>query len=69
MLRTLLTRRAREDARTDDFLHAIALSARYTVDPDWALQHVPDEQPATHVDDTRALPLTLVRLMVPAVAR
>lgn len=60
MLRTLLSRRRREDARVDDFLHAIALSARYTVDPDWQLHTVPD------TDDTHPLPLSLVRLLVTA---
>lgn len=69
MLRTLLSRRRREDERTDNFLHAIRLSARYTVDPDWQLLAVLDvPQPATQLDETRALPLSLVTLLVPAVA-
>jgi hypothetical protein len=38
MLRSLLSRRRREDERVDNFLHAIALSARYTLDPTWQLQ-------------------------------
>ncbi len=68
MIRTLLSRRRREDERVDNFLHAITLSARYTVDPDWQLRTVPDMQPATPADDTCPLPLSLVRLLVPAVA-
>lgn len=62
MLRTLLSRRRLEDERTDNFLHAIRLSARYTVDPDWQLHTVPDD------DDATPLPLSLVQLLVPAVA-
>jgi hypothetical protein len=50
-----LSRRARraEEARVIRFLHAIELSARYSVNPDWTLQPVPDEapqQPATRTD-------------------
>lgn len=45
MFRTMLSRRRREDARTDAFLHAIRLSDRYTVDPAWELQTVPDGAP------------------------
>jgi hypothetical protein len=43
-----LTRRARhaESARVDRMLHAIALSGRYTVDEEWTLHTVPDEDPA-----------------------
>jgi hypothetical protein len=38
-----ITRRRRaEDARVARFLHAIALSDRYAVDPDWELRTVPD---------------------------
>jgi hypothetical protein len=55
MIRTVLSRRRREDQRVDDFLHAIALSERYTVDPDWQLHAA---------DDTHPLPLSLVRLLV-----
>ena len=61
MLRTLLSRRRLEDERTDNFLHAIALSARYTVDPDWQLHAVPD-------DATHPLPRLLPAMLVPAVA-
>ena len=43
MIRTLLSRRAREDARVDDFLHAIHLSATYRLDPSWELQRVPTD--------------------------
>jgi hypothetical protein len=57
-VRSLLSRHRRsEDQRVDNFLHAIALSARYRVDPDWQLQAVPD--------DTTALPVALVQLMIP----
>jgi hypothetical protein len=40
MLRSLLSRRRREDQRVEDFLHAITLSARYTLNPEWQLQAV-----------------------------
>jgi hypothetical protein len=50
---TLITRRrAAEDARVTRFLHAIELSARYSVNPDWELRRVVDE-PST---DTVAFP-------------
>lgn len=61
MFRALMTRRARENARVDAFLHAIDLSEQHTLDPRWELQRVDD--------DTQALPLSLVRLMVPAAAQ
>lgn len=61
MIRNLLTRRAREDARVDAFLDAIDLSDRYTLNPHWELQRVED-------DTTEELPMSLVRLMVPAAA-
>lgn len=61
MFRTLLSRRRRETARVDAFLHAIHLSATYTLDPHWTLRPI--------ADDTHALPLNLVRLMVPAAAQ
>lgn len=60
MIRNLFTRRRREDARVDAFLDAIRLSEEYTLDPHWTLQPVPA--------DTAALPLSLVRLMVPVQA-
>lgn len=40
MLHTLLSRRRREEARVDAFLHAILLSEGYTLDPHWELQPV-----------------------------
>lgn len=48
MLAKLLPSRRRrtEDARVARFLHAIELSARYAVNPDWTLVPVPDEEPA-----------------------
>lgn len=61
MFRTILSRRRREDARVDAMLDAIRLSERYTLDPTWQLQTVHD--------DTAALPLSLVTLMVPAAAQ
>lgn len=57
MFRTLFARRHREDARVVDFVRAMHLSERYTLDPAWELQPVPD--------DTQALPTSLVVLMVP----
>lgn len=45
--RLLPSRRRAEDARVARFVHAIALSGRYTLDPAWELQTVPDDQPAT----------------------
>ena len=56
----IITRRRRaEDARVAAFLHAIELSERYPVDPDWQLQQVPDEPyrwPAALSTDTVAFP-------------
>jgi hypothetical protein len=60
MFRTMLSRRRREAARVDAFLDAIRLSERYTLDPRWELQRV---------EDTVALPLSLVTLLVPAAAQ
>lgn len=58
MIRTMLSRRRREDARVDAFLAAIRLTGRgHTLDPAWELQAVPD--------DTQELPMSLVRLLVP----
>lgn len=54
---TMTGRRRREDARTDAFLAAIALSDRYTLDPRWELRPVPQ-------DDVHPLPLSLVTLLV-----
>lgn len=65
MFRTLLSRRAREDARVDDFLHAIALSARYRVDPDWQLLAAPADDSPQPVEDAVALPAGLLPLLVP----
>ena len=46
MLANLLpSRRRREAARVARFVHAIHLSARYAVNPDWTLHQVPDEEP------------------------
>lgn len=43
---TFITRRRRsEDARVAAFLHAIELSDRYAVDPDWQLQQLEDDAP------------------------
>jgi hypothetical protein len=58
-MRYYFSRRARraETARVDRFLHAIELSARYAVNPEWDLSPVPDE--------TQALPLGLAPLLVP----
>lgn len=59
---TLTTRRRRaEDQRVHAFLHAITLSERYSVDPDWALQQTPDE-PAqwSAADATVAFPRILL---------
>jgi hypothetical protein len=61
MLRNLITRRRREDARVERFLHAIELSARYSVNPDWSLQSVPDDAPAAPpaidpMEDTLSIP-------------
>jgi hypothetical protein len=63
MLRFITRRRRIEDARVDRFLHAIELSGRYSVNPDWELQPVPDEQPTVPVDwrtDTAAMPVILL---------
>ena len=43
MFRIITRRRRAETARVDAFLHAIALSERYTVNPEWQLQTVPTD--------------------------
>ncbi len=56
------SRRRAEDARVASFLHAIRLSDRYTVDPDWQLQTVPDDvpAPARSLTDTVAFPAIIL---------
>lgn len=60
---TFLTRRRAEDARVARFVHAIHLSERYAVNPDWTLQTVPDEDPAPvagWLSETAAFPAIIL---------
>jgi hypothetical protein len=55
MLRFITRRRRIEDARVERFLHAIELSGRYSVSPDWELRPVPDESRTDTVGFPRIL--------------
>ena len=67
---TFITRRRRsEDARVADFLHAIELSTRYAVDPDWQLQRELDEHTTEPVAGWRTDTVQFPRIVLTAGAQ